>query len=208
MRGIKKLHARYPIRRIRDAGVPGTTITSSEYLDYMDLRRRVQSSVIDPQTRQSVGTITVRWMNSHYDDLSGVNDQSIVMKVENGSSSALLAGDTSFRPWKEKIVPFYANTRPSSSILLASHHGSLTFYDDPADDKHYYTMHMQKIRPAMTVISVGPNVHGLPDAKAVELYEKYSSGSSKGNKVFRTDREGNIRLVLRPDRPWTIYPNQ
>ena len=42
MRGIKKLHARYPILRIRDAGVPGTTTTSNEYFACKLIRALVE----------------------------------------------------------------------------------------------------------------------------------------------------------------------
>ena len=120
----------------------------------------------------------------------------------------MLAGDTSFRPWKEKIVPHYSDAKLSTNILLAPHHGSLTFFDDPADDKHYYTQHMQKIEPDMTIVSVGPNVHDLPDPKAMELYEKYSTGSDKANKVCTTEDHGNMKLTLKGNGGWTLKKNQ
>ena len=78
-------------------------------------------------------------MNSKDNRLSDANDQSIVMKIEYRGSGVLLTGDTSFRPWKNIIVPFYADTKLRTNILLASHHGSLTFFDDPSDNKYYYT---------------------------------------------------------------------
>ena len=43
----------------------------------------------------------------------------------------------------------------------------------------------------------GPNIFDLPDDKAMELYAKYSSVSNKGNKVYRTDEQDNIRLILK-----------
>ena len=61
--------------------------------------------------------------------------------------------------------------------------------------------------PAVTLISVGPNVHGLPDRKAAELYRKYSTGSDKGNKVLTTEERGTMRVVLE-SRKWTLYSNQ
>jgi len=60
----------------------------------------------------------------------------------------------------------------------------------------------------MTLISVGPNVHSLPDKKAVELYAKYSRGSDKGNKVFTTEDQGNMKLVLKDDGGWTLSSHQ
>lgn len=90
---------------------------------------------------------------------------------------------------------------------MRSHHGSLTYFDDPSDDEHYYTAHIKKIKPDMTLISVGPNVHDLPDEKALDLYEKFSSGSNKGNKVHTTEDKGNMKLTLK-DNSWTLKVNQ
>jgi beta-lactamase superfamily II metal-dependent hydrolase len=208
VRGVKKLHKKYPISKIRDAGVVGSTTDSAEYLAYMDLRRQCAGEDIKARTYQEVGEAVIRWMHAEHEDYSDANDQSIVMRVEYLGSSAVLAADTSYRPWKERILPHYGNDRVKTNILLGSHHGSITFFDDPGDERNYYTAHMQKIKPDMTLISVGPNIHGLPDGKALELYEKYSSGSSKGNKVYRTDRQGHMKVFLKGSGSWSIFVDQ
>jgi len=118
----------------------------------------------------------------------------------------MLGGDTNFRPWKEKILPHYG-ADVKSDIFYAPHHGSLDFFDDPSDEKSYYTSHIKAISPAMTIISVGPNVHDLPNKKAVELYTKYSTGSNQGNRVFTTENQGNMKLVLKDDGGWSLSPN-
>ena len=182
--------------------------SAPEYKNYMMLRRQVGSREIKPRTYGEIGETIVRWMNSKDEALSDANDQSIVMKIEDKGSSVLLTGDTSFRSWKNIILPFYSEVKRRATFLLAPHHGSLSFFDDPADDNHYYTAHMQKIEPTMTLISVGPNVHGLPDPKAVELYEKYSSGSKKGSKVFTTEDKGNMKLTLKNDGGWNLHTMQ
>ncbi len=205
MRGITKVQDTYPILQIRDPGVPGTTTDSSEYEEYMDLRRQLPNSVINARTYVDVGDVKVRYMNSHDETLADANDQSIVMKIERGGDAALLAGDTSFLPWKEKILPFYSEDQIHADILLAAHHGSLTFFDDPSD-RYYYTSHIELVRPAMTIISVGPNVYDLPDPKAVKLYEKYSTGSNHDNKVFTTQEQHNMRLSL--GGGWSLETNQ
>lgn len=207
IRGIGEIHRRFPIQKIRDAGVPGATQDSREYREYMALRRRLLSRTIMAKKYLEVGDATIHFMNAGRDDTRDVNDQSIVMKVDYQGSSVLLAADTSFAPWKKDIVPHYGS-RLQANILLAAHHGSLTFFDDPADSRHYYTDHMETISPAMTVISVGRNPHGLPDSKAVKLYKKYSTGSNHGHKVFRTDHEGHMKLLLRGSSHWTLSRNQ
>lgn len=208
IRGIKTLHEKYPISLIEDADVPGTTTDSAEYADYMELRKRVGSQLAKPRTYEKIGDVTLRYMNGADDNMVTANDQSIVLKIEFAGSSALLTGDTSYRPWKDSILPYYPDERLSSSILLAPHHGSIGFFDDPANEKTYYTDHIKKIKPAMTIVSVGPNVHDLPDPKAIELYTKYSSGSNQGNKVFSTEKNGNMKLVLKPEGGWLLSQNQ
>ena len=207
MRGIKTLHAAFPISIIFDSGVTGTTPSSDEYEDYMDLRRRLGYKEIEANKYHTYGDTKFRWMNSKSSDYSDPNEQSIVLKLEHdGGGSCLLAGDTNFRPWKEKILPFYGED-VKSDIFLAPHHGSITFFDDPSD-RYYYEDHIKKIKPAMTLISVGPNVHGLPDKKAIELYTKHSTGSNQGNRVYTTMDQGNMKLVLKDDGGWSLSPNQ
>ena len=208
MRGIKKLHKKHPIKAIWDSGVPGTTTTSPEYREYMDLRRQVTSREIEARKYWEYGDAVLRCMNSKWVDYTEPNDQSVVLKIENKGASAMLAGDTSYRPWREKILTYYPDDRLSANILLAAHHGSLTFFDDPSDEKNYYTAHIKKIAPAMTLVSVGPNTHDLPDDKDMEFYKKYSSGSDKGNKVHTTEDKGNMKLVLKDDGGWNLNVNQ
>lgn len=208
MRGIKKLHKKHPIEQIWDTGVPGTTTTCSEYKDYMDLRRQVSSKEIEPRKYWEYGSAILRCMNSQWDDYSEPNEQSIVLKIEDNGASAMLSGDTSYNSWKEKILPYYSDVKLSTNILLAAHHGSLTFFDDPSDEQHYYTAHIKKVSPNMTLVSVGPNSNDLPNDKAMELYEKYSPGSNKGNKVYTTEDKGNMKLILKDDGEWSLNTNQ
>ncbi len=216
MRGVKRVHAAFPIKKIWDSGVTGETTDSSEYREYMVLRREVGSVTISAQYYWDFGKTRIRVMNAKNDDLpDDANAQSIVMKVQhyhpqNGNllESLMLTGDTDAPAWKKSILQNYHENDLRSAILLGSHHGSITFFDDPADERNYFTEHIKKIKPAMTVISVGPNPHGHPESKALELYEKYSSGSDKGSKLCRTDQDGTIKLVLKDEGGWSLNRNQ
>ena len=204
MRGITTLHELHAIGSIWDTGVAGTSPESSEYEDYMGLQQSLPTKTIEARKFWTYGGAKLRCMNAAWDDYSDPNDQSVVLKVEYGDSSVMLAGDTSYRPWQEKIIPHYSTSDLKSSILMAAHHGSLTFFDDPSDEKNYFMSHIKKIAPSMTLVSVGPNQHGLPDSKAVELYEKHSSGSSKGNKLYTTDEKGTMMLTLKDEGGWNL----
>lgn len=206
MRGCKKVHKKYPITVVLDAGVEGTTTNSAEYNEYMELRRDIGFEIVRPRTKVEIGEATVRYMNAKDSSLSGANDQSIVMKVEYKGSSALLAADTSYIPWRDKILPHYSSERLSADILLASHHGSTTFFNDPPHTE--YEGHMKRIKPDMTLLSVGSNGSGLPSDDAIRLYKRHTTGSKKGNKIRRTDKDGNMKLTLKDDGAWALGVNQ
>jgi beta-lactamase superfamily II metal-dependent hydrolase len=212
MRGVKRVHRAFPIKKIWDSGVTGTTPDSPEYREYMDLRNRLPSTEVERRKIWTYGATRIRVLNAKNADLpKDPNAQSIVLKVEihNPQSGAtinkgvILTGDSDAATWKT-IVPHYDKARLSSEMLLASHHGAPTFFDDPSDTRNYYTEHIGLIEPAVCIVSVGDNNYGHPDSKALELYVKYSRGSNKGNKIFRTDERGSIRVVLKDDGGWEL----
>jgi competence protein ComEC len=211
IRGIKKIHAKFPVQHVWDSGAVGTTPYCTEYLEYMQLRRSVRFTEVKHKTFYDCGNTRLWIMNAKNDDLAdNANAQSIVVKVvhrDNDSNtnhgSVLLTGDTDAVTW-QNINKHYSKSDLSCSILLASHHGSITYFDDPTDEKNYYIDHLKAKSPAMTVVSVGNNAHGHPDVKALSLYEKYSRGSDRGNKVYRTDEKGNIKLILKDGGGWTL----
>jgi beta-lactamase superfamily II metal-dependent hydrolase len=211
MRGIRRVHRHFPVAHVWCSGVTGSSPDCAEYDEYMTLRRDVGYRDLLRRKYWDKGNTRLRVMNSKNDDLrNNPNAQSIVIKVEHRNvgteqvlSSVMLTGDTDAATWKN-IQSHYSDTDLSCSILLASHHGSLTFFDDPSETRHYYTNHIRAMAPAMTVISVGPNSHGHPDKKAIELYETYSRGSNKGNKIKRTDEHGSIIVELKDDGKWLL----
>lgn len=215
MRGVNRIHASFSIKKVWDSGVIGNTPDSTEYREYMELRRTIGFVEIERLKRWTFGKSLLRIMNSKNDDLpDDPNAQSIVIKVQHLDAqsqylgSALLTGDSDAQTWRQSILRDYAKTDLSTDILLASHHGSISFFDDPADEKNYYLAHLDAISPAMTIISVGDNVHGHPDAKAVEFYESRSRGSDRGNKLKRTDEHGNIKVLLKDEGGWSLWDKQ
>jgi beta-lactamase superfamily II metal-dependent hydrolase len=215
MRGIKKLHEYFPIQKIWDSGYQGTSTNTTEYTQYMQLRRTVGAVVKEKQKRQDFGRTRFRFLSAQDTRLAkNANAQGIVLKVEHRSAnlsayqgSVMLTGDSDAETWRHGVQEDYDDSDLSCEILVAGHHGSITFFDDPGDKEHYYTRHVQAMSPDMTIVSVGKNSHGHPDAKAIELYKKYSSGSSKGNKLYRTDQKGNMRVELKDGGGWNLKIN-
>ena len=211
MRGVKKLHARFPIRQIWDSDYPGTTTDSPEYRAYMDLRRRLGSRTIEKATYNDYGRTRLRYMSAKDDRLpDNANAQGIVIKVEQRNQamdriegSTMLPGDSDAQTWRNGVLKDYRKSQVSSDILMAAHHGSISFFDDP-NDSHYYSEHLQAIKPDMTIVSVGDNSHGHPNETALRFYRKYSKGSNKGNKIYRTDVKGTMKLTLKSGGGWNL----
>jgi len=132
MEGIKKLHEFFPIKQIWDSGITGSNPQSQRYKDYMELRRKIGFVEIKRFEECEFGKSILKILNpSEKDD---PNDGSIVVKVEHHNdagqclSSVMLTGDTSSKTWHE-ILQCYPSSYLSSDVLLASHHGSLDFFD-------------------------------------------------------------------------------
>lgn len=213
IRGISKLHHHFPIQRVWDSGYPGTSTDTSEYRTYMNLRRSVPNAVKQKLTRQDFGYTRLRYLSAADDRLEkNANAQGIVIKVEEldasksaALASAILPGDSDAETWRLAIIPDYGTGDISSNIFMAAHHGSLSFFDDDGySSKYYYQNHIKAIAPDMTIVSVGPNSHGHPKEKAIEMYAENSKGSNKGNKVARTDHRGTMHLTLKSEGGWNL----
>ena len=216
MRGVKKIHNDFPIQRIWDSGYPGTTTESDEYREYMELRRKVGYKVKEKKSYNEyddLGMTRLYYLSAQNECLAkNANAQALVIKVEhrgNGTChrSAILTGDCNGQTWRDGIMKDYAYSdyeELKTTVLMGAHHGSIDFFKTSADSNNYYTSHIKAMKPAMSVISVGENPHGHPDKKALELYEKYSSGSAEGDKVFTTRDKGTMRLDLPDNGRWSL----
>ena len=139
MRGVRTLHSQFPIQSVWDSYYPGTSTDTDEYKAYMQLRREVGSKVIEKRTYHDYGWTRLRYLSAKDSRLpDNANDQGIVIKVEELNSSksgaldsTMLTGDGSYAVWKDGIMRDYSSIDLSSDILMAAHHGSLDFFDDP-----------------------------------------------------------------------------
>ena len=171
--------------------------------------------VIEKQKYNDYGRTRFRYLSAKDDRLPGnANDQGIVLKIEHRSpdmsrilGSTMVTGDSSFATWKDGILKDCRAQDVSCNILMAAHHGSLDFFQDPGSN-NYYRDHVKAMKPAMTIISVGPNSYGHPDETALRLYRENSTGSSDGHKVFRTDRQHTMKLDLKDGGGWSLSCHQ
>lgn len=105
------------------------------------------------------------------------NDNSIVLKVTHGNVSYMITGDlTNYGEYQ--LVKYEKTKRQlSSTVLVVGHHGS-------GHSSSYDFIH--NVEPFYSLISVGPNSYGHPDASVL------TSLKSENSKIFRTDKKGTI----------------
>ena len=208
MRGINRVHRAVGIDRVWDCGLTGSSPSGPECEEYMRMRRAVPNAVLRGGTSGDYGATRLRILSAADDGLpDDCNAQSIVIKVEqigNPRGSVLLTGDSDVATWRRILDRYRCLDTLVSEILMGSHHGSWSFFE-VTDQSKYFVGHVNAINPAMTVLSVGANVHGHPDPEAVQKYERHSRGSRDGYKVWRTDRDGTMRLDLHEGDAWTLH---
>ncbi len=113
-----------------------------------------------------------------------VNNSSIViklqLKINNKAFGILFAGDLELDHWDKLISKYGSDLK--SNILKVSHHGSKTGTNSKV---------MDVIQPDEVIISVGKNnMFGHPHKDVITLLQK------TGKKVYRTDKNGTIELLL------------
>jgi competence protein ComEC len=125
-----------------------------------------------------------------------IHDQCAVVSVREGDESFLILGDSRWNEWKNRIVEEYGEDALSHNLLLASHHGSRTFFRDDEEDEPFLDG-LRSISPKVVLVSVGDNDFGHPHEDALELYAQESEA------VLRTDELGTL-IASTDGAGWTV----
>lgn len=116
---------------------------------------------------------------------TGVNDDSLVLKIQGVSSSFLFTGDIEGSGIDDII---HLGRHLKSDVLKVPHHGSRTSVS------HDMT---KAISPQISIISAGRgNSYGHPHTETLSSFSE--------SRIFRTDMDGAIGIVERPNRPLEI----
>jgi competence protein ComEC len=109
--------------------------------------------------------------------LSRPNDESLVIKISYGATSALLEGDA-----EKKTEQQVARESPQADLLKVAHHGSATSTIPEL---------LAAVHPRFAVISVGVrNVYGHPRREVLERLEEANVVT------YRTDVDGAVTFYL------------
>ena len=110
------------------------------------------------------------------DGYEHLNNTSLVIKLQYGSTSFLFAGDAEV-PVEEQLDVVYAEFL-RSDVLKAGHHGSITSSSEDF---------LSNVQPKEVVVSVGKfNKFHHPSAKVLERFKNI------GAHIHRTDDEGAV----------------
>lgn len=221
--GLQAVNDRFPVRGIVDPGNTSGSADGAENAYYMQLRRSLRvrygnNAVVEPRPSLtplfSFGGVSFRCLCSGVEDARNDDGHygNVVLQLEYGGNRILLPGDSDWRAWKEKIVPAFGNTGIlKSTVVLASHHGSRSFFVDvdPFDEDEdwggAYEDHLRLISPALTVISVGPwDACHHPNATALERYKR----GTKEEQVYLTRDKGSLVGCFYRDGAWTVIPSR
>jgi len=231
-RGLRSIREEFEIRSIWDSGTTGEATESDEYNYYMRLRRELGDKTVIPVPSYSpltnFGGADVYCLCSSIDIAKNANAEkedrvrfrqmaeiepriqhtnAIVLRIEYAGRSLLLASDTDYLAWRDKIIPAF-NHRVKSDILIASHHGSRSFFtsndniDVNANPETTYLDSINYIDPAIVLISCGDReTYGHPDEGAKKIYS-----AKAAKQVYSTKEKGTLVGFIAIDGRWSICP--
>ncbi len=160
----------------------GHDVASSAYQRLLQVARERGTKIIHLEAGNAFtwGSVhgEVLWPTSDSEVRTATNDDSLVLRVQYGNQSLLLAGDIE-KPVERALVD--EDLPLASAFLKVPHHGSSTSSTEPF---------LAQVRPVYAAISVGENNpfnHPTPAALA--------RLQASGAQIFRTDHDGAITLT-------------
>lgn len=134
----------------------------------------------------------------------------IVLLIEYKNKKLLLTGDSDWKAWRDSIINQTEQNLVKSNILVASHHGSRTFFTDESNNSidinknpdSTYLEHLDIICPDITLISCGKyETHHHPNEEAMELYKS----STSNNQVYTTfEKDAGFVGFIKSDGYWGV----
>lgn len=138
---------------------------------------------------------------------------SIVISISYRNRALLLTGDSDYLAWRDKIMPSFKDTGLlKTNILVASHHGSRSFFtDEKLNDtidpeeapETTYLDHIHEISPSVTIIPCGnyESSHH-PNKEALKFYKE----NTTNRQVYTTCEKWDLAGFVSEDGHWTVVP--
>ena len=179
---------------VATAGAIYAPKTENDIKAYQSFKAKASAqgiSIKNPQPGDTIelGSSTVKFFGPVHENVSDLNDTSIILKIVYGKTSFLFTGDAE-RTEEQSVLS--QNFDLSATVLKVGHHGS--------GDSTTYPF-LREIMPEYAIISVGENNYGHPTE------ETLSRLRDADVKVFRTDMQGDI-IVSSDGEAVTIQTNR
>lgn len=177
--GALNLPTNLAVTEINDNGVDNTP--EPNFDSYRNWRKQHLYQPLGKGDAWRCGSIlfTVLGPNRGLSNPTGINDSSLVLRIDVGPISLLLPGDLENIGWQS----LDANAEQlDTTILKIPHHGG--------EDKHL-ERRLARISPELSVISVGRDnridAPGLSTLAAI---------TRQGSRIWRTDRQGSLAIRI------------
>lgn len=169
----------YEIKNVILPNCPSTTKTYTNMLTAIS-----QKSMTAKEARSGdkyrVGDLVLNILGPVRSNYKEVNDHSIVILAEWGSTRVMLAGDAELEA-ENDILEKFGNSNINCNILKLGHHGSSSSSGEEW---------LKAIKPAIGIICCGKdNEYGHPHSEIVERLSKHGITS------YRTDELGSLMFV-------------
>lgn len=180
--GMRQIIEKYDIGRFYMPEVTHTTVTYEKVLAALD-DRGVEVRFLNSETNLTWDddvevSVLSPLMGVEYNDL---NDWSAMLRVKFGDTAILLTGDAEANAERLALDAFGAQAL-KADVLKLGHHGSSTSTSNAF---------LEAISPRYAIASLGAdNDYGHPHQQTLQKLK------DAGVELFRTDRSGNIRILL------------
>lgn len=230
-RGLQDIHEKFEIKSIWDSGRTGENTEDADYQYYMRLRRSLIEKYGDnallvpaPSTSpiKDYGGAQIYCLSSSQEVSEKASllekakiqhTEAIVLSIRYSGRTLFLTSDSDWKSWKEKIIPAFSESGIlRTNILIASHHGSRSFFTDEEQNEHIdidknpdttYLEQIDYIDPDIVLISCGDfKQFHHPNAEALAIYKKKASNEQ----VYTTKEKGHFSGFIDKDGNWTVVP--
>ncbi|MDI6601456.1 MAG: DNA internalization-related competence protein ComEC/Rec2 [Thermoanaerobacteraceae bacterium] len=134
--------------------------------------KNIPISYLKRGDRVSLGKINIQVLNPS-ENKEDVNNTSLVFKLSYKDADVLYTGDIEMKGEADMLK---SDMDLDADILKVAHHGSSTSST---------RVFLDKVKPAVSIISVGKNNYGHPDDEVLLRLSEYS-------RVYRTDNDGAV----------------
>lgn len=180
--GLLEILKRYRVGAFVWSGIKNDTESFRELQKVLDENNILQIIIAEnDKIKYQNNDLRVIYPPQNIGSIKDINDAALVLKFESKNGSALFMADIGKKIEQELAAKYDL----SSDILKVGHHGSK--YSS-------FVGFLNEVNPKISVIEVGKNSYGHPSKDALARL------ADAGSKIFRTDKNGIIKLVLSDDK--------